>query len=229
MKLSEQNRLAEELGLPSITAYRAGVIVIHGMNSHAYWQKDIVGPLQDYGIKYIPKHYGRLLGGVILRSTANRLAERVVAGCEELGGYALDPCMIGHSYGTRLVGTALERNPTLRIKRLVLVGGCLPRDFPWNDFRSSGQIQDVLNEICPRDPWPKKARRFIPSTGSSGCCGFMPGTFVQERSYGFTGHSGLLTVLHCKRAWVPFLLDGKLPAQAVTKTCKKRRCPSKTS
>jgi serine/threonine-protein kinase len=55
------------------------------------------------------------------------------------------PDIIAHSFGTWLVGHALESNPDIQVGRVVLTGSILRPDFNWKEHMPSGQVEAVLN------------------------------------------------------------------------------------
>jgi hypothetical protein len=190
--------------------YRAAVISVHGMNTFGPWQKHINTTLQDNLIRHIPVDYGfqrigplRPFTGWLLR----RVSEKIVAAYQDHMRRELMPSAIGHSFGTLSIGTALKWNPELILPRVVTFGSILPCDFPWRTLVDRGQVQAVLNELCPSDPWVRRAWLWITGAGASGCDGFSPEeNFVEQREYQWTGHSLLGTQLHCEQVWVPFIL-----------------------
>ena len=122
--------------------------------------------------------------------------------------------IIAHSFGTLCLRDALQGNPDLEIERICLIGSIMHRRFPWRKLQEQGQFQLVLNETCRRDWWVHVAP-LVPGWGAgrSGCYGFLDaGASVYDCPYYWTRHSGLATRLHCEKTWVPFLLDGSLPA-----------------
>jgi pimeloyl-ACP methyl ester carboxylesterase len=58
--------------------------------------------------------------------------------------------VIGHSYGTYLLGYSLKRLPDMRFCRIVLAGSVLPKEFDWTS-RLGKQVQEVWNHRSQRD------------------------------------------------------------------------------
>jgi hypothetical protein len=202
--LRHYNQLSEDLDLPPV--YRGAVISVHGMNSRGAWQKELGPCLQDANFRHIPVDYGSVLGGVFLRSTRQRIGEKILAAYEEQLLHCSDPGVIGHSLGSLAVGHSLLTWPDLIFRRIVLFGSILPRRYPWTKVSATGQVQYVLNERARNDPWPRVAAVIIPGCGSSGCNGFNNTSgVVIERKYDRTAHSGLEYRLHYRRVWIPFL------------------------
>jgi len=199
------------------------------MNTRGTWQKELAVHFQDAGLRHIPVDFGYVILGALRPGKTNHVADEIVQAYQNhrINGITTQH-VVAHSFGTLSTARALEVHPDMCLKRIIFFGSILPRDFPWSAIVNTGQVQTVLNETCPRDPWPKRAGFWIPRAGTSGCCSFNPNTNVVERSYGFTEHSGLATALHCDETWIPFLLSGKTPAERITARCSRRwrRCPA---
>jgi pimeloyl-ACP methyl ester carboxylesterase len=209
VELSKYNELAaaDPAGRPQ---YRGALICVHGMNTHAPWQKFIGPILQDNIIRYVPHDYGRLGAAALLPGKVKQLAGQFVDIYLEQCRFHPHPTAFGHSFGSYVVGRALELNPDLILRRIVLCGSILPCDFAWSRLASNGQVEAVLNEVCPSDWWPRVARVIPPwGWGQSGCKPFTsPEDLVRNVSHPGTGHSGLLTKIHCQGTIVPFVLHG---------------------
>jgi pimeloyl-ACP methyl ester carboxylesterase len=229
VKAPEFNRLIQETRHPK-PQYRGSVITVHGMNTDGAWQKRLSVHFQDWFLRHIPVTFGKVVAGVLRRRKSEEVAEEIVdAYKSHKSAGIVSQHVVAHSYGTLSTTRTLELNPDIRLNRIILFGGIVPRDYRWADFVDGKQIEGmILNESCPRDRWPKHAAHFIYGAGSSGCCGFEPSAFVVERRYGYTEHSGLATDLHCIEAWIPFLLSGQVTAQPVSVPCDRSilQCPA---
>ncbi|MBI1904313.1 MAG: hypothetical protein HYS13_24730 [Planctomycetia bacterium] len=91
--------------------------------------------------------------------------------------------VIAHSFGTWLTGEALRSGELkLEIRRLILVGCVLRRDFPWPKSTEPpvlvGKVQQVRNEVGGRDPvaaviqWLESRGLSLRRFGSAGRLGF---------------------------------------------------------
>ena len=212
MKLQDYNKSAEEIG--ATPQYRGAVVTVHGMNTHAPWQKNITPVLQDAAVRHKPVDYGFLQCRALWPRTQHDVASKIIDAVEEQRHVVplLRPSIIAHSFGTLCLGYALRRNPSLKLQRICLFGAILHRRFPWRQMEKHAQFEAVLNETCLSDPWPKIAGFVMYRAGTSGCYGFLNnGTSVHNCPYDSSGHSNLGSAIHCKETWLPFLLDGQLP------------------
>ena len=192
--------------------YRGTVTTIHGINTRGAWQKDVSPYLQDGGLRHLPADYGNVRASVLW---SRRKAEEVILDAVEAQETALEGgphTVIAHSFGTLALGRALRCNPDLELGRICLFGSILPRSFPWGRVRE--QYDEVLNEACVWDVpvWAAGPFMGLIGAGWSGCLGFCEDiSTVHNRYYDSTGHSRLGSPLHCRKTWLPFLLDGTLP------------------
>jgi hypothetical protein len=208
VKLKDYNQLAEQtLGLTP--QFLAAAISVHGMNTFGPWQKHINTVLEDNCIRHTQVDYGyqirrafRPFTGGLLRE----VADKIVAAYQDQRRWKLKACAIGHSFGALSIGTALQQNPELILSRVITFGSILRCGFPWRRLFDRGQVENLLNELCPGDPWVRCARFMISGSGSSGCHGFAAEPFIEQREYEWTGHSLLGTQLHCQEIWIPFIL-----------------------
>jgi pimeloyl-ACP methyl ester carboxylesterase len=90
--------------------------------------------------------------------------------------------VIGHSYGTYLIGAALKKFPDVRLRRVVLAGCVLPVTYPWRRcwIRNRWAYVEVRNEVGGRDlaVWFVFLLRnlvpgLLPGLGYSGSLGFL--------------------------------------------------------
>ena len=189
--------------------YRKAVITVHGLKTTGAWQKVVNAPLSDADIRHIPVDYGyRLLPG-----STHRVLRRIMHAYDDHRAHddRLRISVIAHSFGTLGFGRTLQRQPAIRFERAILYGSVLPKDFDWSNVREEEQVRKVLHETCPSD-WIVYCAGLLPHAGSSGCTGFtdLADGLVEQRTYSYTGHAALGTVLHCEKVWIPFLLNGTL-------------------
>ena len=204
MKLTHFNQVGELLD-PPVTRYRGAVVSIHGANTRGAWQKDITPILQDAAIRHEAVDYGTRRLRALLGSSSG-ICQRILETYEKQLHYHDFPGAIGHSLGSFALGEALKKWKPLTFKRVVLCGCILPRNYPWTKLASNGQVERVWNEVACRDIWARLAP-IRPGWGTSGCKGFNNGgSFVYNNEHEWSGHSEVLTRLHCKSVWIPFLL-----------------------
>lgn len=159
------------------------VLVVHGMNTRGEWQEELswlVGRTYRHMVPVAIYKYGKIQPGVMFparqRALARKLEAKLLKLSEEAvrAGYAGAPDVIAHSFGTWLVAEALDRNPTLRIGRLILLGSVVRPDYPWRQLIDREQIDAVLNHGATNDEWVPRAQFFIPGSGPGGKHGFAP-------------------------------------------------------
>jgi hypothetical protein len=199
--------------IPQIAQFRSALLAVHGFNTRGTWQKELGPVFQEASIFYESLDYGRVVAGVAFPWTVGKIIPGLLDKYDRLKRFSEKPTVVAHSYGTHVLRRAIEQNPSMVFRRVVLVAGILPQDFPWHYFQDRNQIEQVLNEACPSDLAPRIAKYFVwRDAGSCGAYGFSNGNGnVQNCIHPRTGHSTLLTRLHCREAWVPFLLRGKIP------------------
>lgn len=123
--------------------------------------------------------------------------------------------IIGHSFGTYLIGRLLKEKPDGKISRVILCGSVLRADYDWSAVQ--GRLQEdslVLNECGNTDPWPSFAQALSTRYGNAGHAGFDDDTFQQTRWFK-GGHSLFFHEAHMRRVWRPFLDSGDIPENAV--------------
>jgi hypothetical protein len=201
------------------------VLALHGMNTRGDWQEAFNWRVSTAYKRSVPVaiyKYGIIRPGAVCRWCLRRLVERVIErihrleGDTEAGGFAGPPDVIAHSLGTWLIGHALQRDPKLKIGRLLLTGCILRPDFDWRALQSNGQVEAVLNHYGTKDFWAGVAHYVIPDSGPSGRVGFVSGSPVlQVKAEGF-GHSDYFTRDNLgtvfQQTWRPFLT---MPSEAL--------------
>jgi pimeloyl-ACP methyl ester carboxylesterase len=83
---------------------------------------------------------------------------------------------VGHSNGTYLLASALERYRACRIHHVAFAGSVVPKQYPWDRLRAEGRVQAVRNDIASAD-W---------------IVGVFPGLFelLHWADLGTAGHNG---------------------------------------
>jgi pimeloyl-ACP methyl ester carboxylesterase len=189
-----------------------GTISVHGMNTRGKWQRDVSPLLQDGAFRDINYDYGNIKIGVALPCRPAQEAE-ILSGLyrEQIAADCPHVSLIGHSFGTRIIGAFIERYPDLKLHRVILRSAVLRRRFTWSKYLVElGQADAVLNEYCPQDYVPLIARCAFWKGGSSGRHGFLDTASgrVLNRGYNNIGHSGRLDADHCQQVWLKFLRTG---------------------
>ena len=120
------------------------------------------------------------------------------------------PSLIAHSFGTYIVGAALEQFAEIRFDRIVLCGSIVRRDYNWGALIESGRVDAVLNDYGGKDLWPKVAEFLISDGGASGTKGFsIPHANLYQRYRPVFSHSDYFYPLNYRENWIPFLEGGE--------------------
>ncbi len=85
------------------------------------------------------------------------------------------PHVVAHSFGTYLIGKAMDRFPNVRFNRVLLVGSVLSTHFDLQALYKRGAFIELRNEVGRRDRIAKLSpflRRVDKDFGPSGCDGF---------------------------------------------------------
>lgn len=109
------------------------------------------------------------------RRVSERAAHEFAAKCAELTKKDLRVCAVGHSFGTLVIGRAVDLVPELKLHRVVLSSSILRRGFGWRRLHSQKRVKKVMNEYCPGDwvaPLSVLYRLLCLPTGRSGTKGF---------------------------------------------------------
>lgn len=203
------------------------VVAIHGMNTAGAWQEAFSWHLATTWGRSVPVEvfkYGIVVPGVIMPwrrvTLRTKLREKLVTLRDEARkqGFAGNPDVVAHSFGTWLFGHLLEEElrqpPGMQLKfgRVILAGCILRPNFDWSRLKVAGLVEDVLNHYGTKDMVVPLAHATIYDSGPSGRRGFDGQDVLNIRAEG-CGHSDLL-LTHLedsyKNVWGPFLkLDRK--------------------
>lgn len=207
------------------------LISLHGIRTRGAWQKEfqsscdlvqprllhrpfdfgffgaiqlLVPPLREKKVKWFLDEYTRLIK------------------IERLEGHP--PSILAHSFGTYLVGRAMEKHSEIQFDRVILCGSILHHEYDWTARVNSGQVVRVLNDYGRKDLWVRIAEWLVDGAGSSGYRGFensANGRLVQ-REHQTWRHSDYFYRLNYDRHWVPFILGkcdpDSLPLERLRKT-----------
>jgi hypothetical protein len=222
MKAQRYNELVERAGGDGQVVnigYKSAAITVHGVRTTGRWQKEFATLAGDRLIRASHVDFGHRFPALTPNRCAQDAAEQLVEQYREHRTWGLGVAAIGHSFGTLVIGVALRSFTELEFRRLILSSSILACNFPWKDYVSQPRrVARVLNEYCPKDwvvplsvvwrPFP-----FSMPTGRSGRRGFSDtgGSVVSNVRYRYVGHTRLPNRLHMERAWLPFLLAGRIP------------------
>ncbi|MGB8356679.1 MAG: hypothetical protein WCD79_22465 [Chthoniobacteraceae bacterium] len=157
------------------------VLVLHGMNTRGPWQEELnwlVSRMYGHAVPVAIYKYGLVLVGVVLSFRQRALTRQLITRIQRLGGQSEKtgfggvPDVLAHSFGTWLLGHALQSDPTLRVGRVILTGCILRPDFDWAALISKKQVEAVLCHYGTKDFWAGVSHYVIPDSGPSGRRGF---------------------------------------------------------
>jgi hypothetical protein len=198
-------------------SYRCAVVTVHGVRTTGKWQKELAPLLQEELILgfHVDYDYSRPTLGA--RRVSERAANEFASKCRDAATRVSKVHAIGHSFGTLVIGRTFDLQPEFKLQRLILSSSILTRRFDWSRIHKQRRVKKVLNEYCPQDrvvPWSCAYRALWLPTGRSGTMGFADTCdgAVKNVSYREVGHTRLPTTTHMLAAWIPFLLNGKVPA-----------------
>ena len=126
---------------------------------------------------------------------------------------------IGHSNGTYILASALERYRTLKVGRVAFAGSVVRRNFPWDDYVGKGRVDQVRNYVGSAD-WvvglfPKLFelpgfRALNPDIGSAGFDGFENVSVKDGETQFISGeHSCALNPAN-RASIVSFIMEGTI-------------------
>lgn len=195
------------------------VLALHGMNTRGAWQEEFnwrVSTAYGRSVPVAIYKYGLVTSGAIWRPSLRRMVTRLesrihaLLGDAEGNGFTGRPDVIAHSLGTWLIGHALQRNPFLKVGRVILTGSILRPDFDWGTLLARGQVEAVLNHYGSSDFWAGIAHFFIPDSGPSGRIGFNNSADITQACAEGFGHSDFFTSRNLgtvfEETWRPFLI-----------------------
>jgi pimeloyl-ACP methyl ester carboxylesterase/SAM-dependent methyltransferase len=208
---------------------RKVVIPLHGIRTHAEWQRAFVDVAQKHNL-YCPLekwNFGRFS---LIRFLLPRQREAKIRWFRSayddlndsrdaaLGDNNL-PSLVAHSFGTYIVGYALLKYKNIRFDKIILCGSILPTDFPWKTIIDRGQVRELRNEYGVKDFWVRRVNWFVNKAGSSGQSGFtqnglkLQSDRIIQEEFIFE-HSEYFNRGHMDQFWIPFLLRPSVPVSS---------------
>jgi hypothetical protein len=201
------------------------VITVHGIRTHAHWQKVSGDILSDHNVKHRSHDFGRYGVLSFLRESSREkkvddfydFYSTVVQDKSLLldpENYLKRPSIIAHSFGSYIVGYCMLKYEDVKFDKIILCGSILPVDFDWFTLFSRDQVNFVRNEYGIKDSWSRNVGRFVRGTGKSGCDGFrFLSTVFSEERFDYFHHSDYFHRGHIENYWIPLL---KKPPYSLT-------------
>jgi pimeloyl-ACP methyl ester carboxylesterase len=193
------------------------VISVHGIRTYGRWQKSLSDTLGSHGIKHRSYDFGhysllRFGWGPSRQRKINEFYDFYSSLLREKGtginpnDYRARPSIIVHSFGTYIVGYAMQKYPDIQFDKVILCGSILPVEFDWSILFHRDQVNAVRNEYGPRDIWASCVGNFIEGTGASGAKGFQSlSTVVSQERFEYFRHSDYFHRRHIESHWLPVL------------------------
>lgn len=193
------------------------VLCMHGIKTHAHWQKMAAELLGDNGLRVRLYDFGSYgLHKFLWRRANDDMVDRFYRYYGELfadkklrldgGTVGKRPSVVAHSFGTYILGYCMHKRKDVRFDKVVLCGSILPVDFDWDTLVSRGQVNFVRNEYGTNDFWTRHVGKFVERTGSSGCEPFLySGVRMEQECFDEYRHSDYFEKGHIQNYWIPFL------------------------
>jgi hypothetical protein len=189
------------------------VILIHGIRTTGAWAemaKHVLDSAANCETRVLRYDYVDLLRFSIPGPWRRTPGKRVLQQIQNLRSHedSADISVICHSFGTYILCNVLLATRWVRLKRIILCGSIVPREFPWADVVTEFEPR-ALNECGTKDLWPLWASLLSFGYGPTGTHGFGDVTYVCDRFHK-VGHGGFFDEEFIRSMWVPFILTGKI-------------------
>jgi alpha-beta hydrolase superfamily lysophospholipase len=139
------------------TAVDHVVFVVHGIRDYGEWVNQLAQEIeaQGHNIRAITSKYGHFsMAGFLFLSDREKNVRWFVD--QYLEAVALYPkarkfSFVGHSNGTYLLASALEKYHAIRFDSVYFAGSVVRNDFPWNAYVNQGRVGKVRNDVACKD------------------------------------------------------------------------------
>ena len=191
----------------------------HGFNTRGMWKGNFTESIskgeRNSNIHFIlkPWDYGTFVIQFFLPWARNRVIKKFTREYERIAdryGLEIKKCLVAHSFGTYLTGTALMKYPNVKFERIIYAGNILDTKFDWSYLKTTRQCNKVLIEKSTNDmivflgqiyrclPW-------IKWIGAGGRKGFNKEYDFVEVVESKSGHSGMIGEANMTGKWFDFL------------------------
>jgi hypothetical protein len=191
------------------------VMLLHGIRTYASWQKKLGDALSQRGFVHDTYDYGRFSLQSFIRKKKRKqqieefytwyctVRDREVRNPKNRRDFR--PSVVAHSFGTYIVGYALNRYEDITLGKLIFCGAILPCDFDWKKLFARNQVLEVRNDYGVDDCWSRYSRLLVRDSGSSGADGFtILSPLVRNGRFELFGHSDYFQPGHYDQ-WIQFL------------------------
>lgn len=201
------------------------VISVHGIRTHANWQKVFAKVFSGTRAKILSFDYGYYGGYKLIFRIFNYRKvdefcqwyhENLREGNFDNKNYLQRPSIAAHSFGTWIVGHAMLKYEDIKFSKVIFCGSILPDDFDWSAIFARDQVDCVRNEYGGKDEWPFLARLFDKRSRAAGTYGFKwLSSTVDNVLTPYFFHSDFLTEQHMQGRWREFLSHQPSPLSIV--------------
>ncbi len=193
----------------------------HGFNTRGAWKDKltevITNNMRSTHVNFIllPWDYGTFIFKFFIKSARNNAVRKFVNRYNEildLYGDCECKCLVAHSFGTYITGTAIKENSKIICNKIILAGNILDVDYDWDYLKKNNQINEVLIEQSTNDGAVLFAKLFRKICyqkwiGFAGRDGFKNNYSFLRIIKSKSGHSGMLNKQNMTNKWVPFLIE----------------------
>jgi pimeloyl-ACP methyl ester carboxylesterase len=138
------------------------VYIMHGIRDYASWSDQIRAELKARlpatdrdTVAIVPAKYGYfpMLPFLLAWDRQRNVRWFMDTFTENLAKYpqATDFDYVGHSNGTYIVASALQRYATLRVRNVLFIGSVVPKHYPWGPLIEGGRVGHVTNVVATSD------------------------------------------------------------------------------
>ncbi|HFQ5008825.1 TPA: hypothetical protein ACG1TX_004303 [Vibrio vulnificus] len=197
-----------------------GVLVtIHGLNTTAAWNSDVMPIFSSRGWVVAPFNYGfQLPNALVNDSTRKDILNRFRDWIYDIKvTYKAPISVIAHSFGTYIIGKYLagfDDNTPVEFESIILTGSILHEEYDWDSQKK--KVGRVRNEIAPNDQWvkwmpDKKVFGLDNLFGQAGVNGFYNHPdMVTQHSNTIFDHNNMIKRDVIKEMWLPFIENSKI-------------------
>ena len=193
----------------------------HGFNTRGTWKDSLTEIItsiersKNVNFILLPWDYGTFRAKFFIKKSRKKAVASFIKRYNEIldtYGHCERKCLIAHSFGTYITGTAIQENENFIFDKIVLAGNILDINYDWEKLKNRQQIGKVLIEQSTDDMAVLFAKIFrivcfqkwIGYAGRNGFCkdyDFI--TVLKSKS----GHSGMLNKENMKKNWFSFLIN----------------------
>ncbi|MFM4843868.1 hypothetical protein ACEUDP_03885 [Aeromonas caviae] len=194
------------------------LVTIHGLNTTAAWNSDVMPIFSSKGYIVAPFYYGFQTPEVLIsESGRKRILNDFRDWIYDLDRtYSKPISIIAHSFGTYIIGKYLsgfQESSPVTFETIILTGSILSEDFDW--VSCENKVGRVRNEIAPNDQWvnwmpQKKWLGLDPLFGQAGVKGFKSTSRVlSQHSNDIFDHNNMIKKDVLNQIWLPYLQSNK--------------------